>query len=94
MFLSPPYLQKDEVYLNLVLEYIPETVYKVARYYAKNKQTIPINFIRVSPAVLPVLLRCLCVCANLSIVFFFCVALHVPAVPESRVHPLARYLPS
>uniref|UniRef100_A0A1Q3G2P2 Protein kinase shaggy n=1 Tax=Culex tarsalis TaxID=7177 RepID=A0A1Q3G2P2_CULTA len=38
--------KKDEVYLNLVLEYIPETVYKVARYYAKNKQTIPINFIR------------------------------------------------
>lgn len=26
-------LQKDEVYLNLVLEYIPETVYKVARHY-------------------------------------------------------------
>lgn len=40
--------QKDEVYLNLVLEYIPETVYKVARQYAKSKQTIPINFIRVS----------------------------------------------
>uniref|UniRef100_A0AAG5CR93 Protein kinase domain-containing protein n=1 Tax=Anopheles atroparvus TaxID=41427 RepID=A0AAG5CR93_ANOAO len=38
--------KKDEVYLNLVLEYIPETVYKVARHYAKNKQTIPINFIR------------------------------------------------
>ncbi|XP_062554138.1 glycogen synthase kinase-3 beta isoform X2 [Armigeres subalbatus] len=38
--------KKDEVYLNLVLEYIPETVYKVARFYAKNKQTIPINFIR------------------------------------------------
>lgn len=31
-----------------MLEYIPETVYKVARQYAKNKQTIPINFIRVS----------------------------------------------
>lgn len=40
-------MQKDEVYLNLVLEYIPETVYKVARQYAKSKQTIPINFIRV-----------------------------------------------
>uniref|UniRef100_A0A6B2EE16 Protein kinase shaggy-like isoform x2 n=1 Tax=Phlebotomus kandelakii TaxID=1109342 RepID=A0A6B2EE16_9DIPT len=38
--------KKDEVYLNLVLEYIPETVYKVARQYARNKQTIPINFIR------------------------------------------------
>ncbi|XP_053679822.1 protein kinase shaggy-like [Anopheles nili] len=39
--------QKDEVYLNLVLEYIPETVYKVARHYAKNKLTIPINYIRI-----------------------------------------------
>lgn len=41
-------LQKDEVYLNLVLEYIPETVYKVARHYSKSKQTIPISFIKVS----------------------------------------------
>uniref|UniRef100_A0A182PG05 Protein kinase domain-containing protein n=1 Tax=Anopheles epiroticus TaxID=199890 RepID=A0A182PG05_9DIPT len=40
--------KKDEVYLNLVLEYIPETVYKVARHYAKNKLTIPINYIRVN----------------------------------------------
>ncbi|KAF5274308.1 hypothetical protein FQR65_LT04427 [Abscondita terminalis] len=38
--------QKDEVYLNLVLEYIPETVYKVARHYSKLKQTIPISFIK------------------------------------------------
>ncbi|XP_037037259.1 glycogen synthase kinase-3 beta-like isoform X2 [Bradysia coprophila] len=38
--------KKDEVYLNLMLEFIPETVYKVARQYAKSKQTIPINFIR------------------------------------------------
>ncbi|XP_014277983.1 glycogen synthase kinase-3 beta isoform X6 [Halyomorpha halys] len=37
---------KDEVYLNLVLEYIPETVYKVARHYSKSKQTIPISFIK------------------------------------------------
>jgi glycogen synthase kinase 3 beta len=36
------------VYLNLVLEYIPETVYKVARHYSKSKQTIPISFIKVS----------------------------------------------
>nr|XP_026493950.1 glycogen synthase kinase-3 beta-like isoform X8 [Vanessa tameamea] len=38
--------KKDEVYLNLVLEYIPETVYKVARHYAKDEQTIPISFIK------------------------------------------------
>jgi glycogen synthase kinase 3 beta len=39
-------LQKDEVFLNLVLEFIPETVYKVARHYSKSKQTIPISFIK------------------------------------------------
>ncbi|XP_045479025.1 glycogen synthase kinase-3 beta-like isoform X5 [Harmonia axyridis] len=38
--------KKDEVYLNLVLEFIPETVYKVARHYSKSKQTIPISFIK------------------------------------------------
>ncbi|KAH8024317.1 hypothetical protein HPB51_022436 [Rhipicephalus microplus] len=38
--------KKDEVYLNLVLEYIPETVYRVARHYSKSKQTIPISFIK------------------------------------------------
>ncbi|XP_041981479.1 glycogen synthase kinase-3 beta-like isoform X2 [Aricia agestis] len=37
---------KDEVYLNLVLEFIPETVYKVARHYSKDEQTIPISFIK------------------------------------------------
>ena len=35
------------MYLNLVLEYIPETVYKVSRHYNRSKQTIPISFIKV-----------------------------------------------
>ncbi|KAK2170088.1 hypothetical protein LSH36_4g02014 [Paralvinella palmiformis] len=38
--------KKDEVYLNLVLEYVPETVYRVARHYSKSKQTIPILYIK------------------------------------------------
>lgn len=38
--------KKDEIYLNLVLEFVPETVYKVARQYAKGKQSIPGLFIR------------------------------------------------
>ncbi|XP_038065735.1 glycogen synthase kinase-3 beta-like isoform X2 [Patiria miniata] len=38
--------KKDEVYLNLVLEYVPETVYRVARHYSKNKQTIPILYVK------------------------------------------------
>lgn len=32
--------KKDDVYLNLVLEFIPETVYRVSRNYSKNKKTI------------------------------------------------------
>ncbi|RWS30359.1 glycogen synthase kinase-3 beta-like isoform X1, partial [Leptotrombidium deliense] len=38
--------KKDEVFLNLVLEFIPETVYRVARHYSKQKQTIPAAFIK------------------------------------------------
>ena len=34
--------QKDEVYLNLVLEYIPETVYRASRHFNKLKSTMPI----------------------------------------------------
>ncbi|CAC9885171.1 serine/threonine protein kinase [Aureobasidium pullulans] len=34
--------QKDEVYLNLVLEFVPETVYRASRYFNKMKTTMPI----------------------------------------------------
>jgi len=33
--------KKDEVYLNLVLEYVPETVYRASRHYVKIKQPMP-----------------------------------------------------
>lgn len=35
-------LQKDEVYLNLILEYVPETVYRASRYFNKMKTVMPI----------------------------------------------------
>lgn len=38
--------KKDEVFLNLVLEFVPETVYRVARHYSKSKQTIPVLYIK------------------------------------------------
>lgn len=38
--------KKDEVFLNLVLEFVPETVYRVARHYSKSKQTIPLLYIK------------------------------------------------
>lgn len=31
----------DEVYLNVVMDYIPETVYRVMRHYVKMKQSVP-----------------------------------------------------
>lgn len=38
--------KKDELYLNLILEYIPENVYRVVRVYAKQRQTIPILYVK------------------------------------------------
>lgn len=32
----------DELYLNLVLEFVPETVYSVARQWQKSKQSLPV----------------------------------------------------
>ncbi|CAK9145753.1 unnamed protein product [Ilex paraguariensis] len=34
--------EKDEVYLNLVLEYVSETVYRVSRHYSRMNQNMPI----------------------------------------------------
>lgn len=39
--------QKDEVYLNLVLDFVPETVYRVARHFNKAKSIIPIIYVKV-----------------------------------------------
>ncbi|XP_029849831.2 glycogen synthase kinase-3 beta-like [Ixodes scapularis] len=37
---------KDTVYLNLVMEYIPETVHRVILHYSRNKHTFPLFFIK------------------------------------------------
>ncbi|XP_034559985.1 glycogen synthase kinase-3 beta-like isoform X2 [Notolabrus celidotus] len=39
--------KKDEVYLNLVLDFVPETVYRVARHFNKAKNIIPIIYVKV-----------------------------------------------
>ncbi|WOL10592.1 shaggy-related protein kinase alpha isoform X2 [Canna indica] len=38
--------EKDELYLNLVLEYVPETVYRVARYYSRMSQHMPLILVQ------------------------------------------------
>lgn len=42
--------KKDELYLNLVLEYVPETVYKFTSQYRKKEQSsnIPLIYVKVS----------------------------------------------
>ncbi|MEQ2306582.1 Glycogen synthase kinase-3 alpha, partial [Ameca splendens] len=40
--------KKDEVYLNLVLDFVPETVYRVARHFNKAKSIIPIIYVKVT----------------------------------------------
>ncbi|KAG5021940.1 hypothetical protein JHK85_018282 [Glycine max] len=37
---------KDELYLNLVLEYVPETVYKVSKHYVRMHQHMPIIYVQ------------------------------------------------
>lgn len=37
----------DEVYLNLVLEYIPETIYSVAKMFIRSKETMPLMSIKI-----------------------------------------------
>jgi glycogen synthase kinase 3 beta len=41
-FYSPG--EKDELYLNLVMEYVPETVYRVIKHYNKTKRVIPMIY--------------------------------------------------
>jgi len=38
--------EKDEVYLHLVLEYVPETVYRIAKHYAKAHQRMPLQYVQ------------------------------------------------
>ncbi|CAG7866114.1 unnamed protein product [Brassica rapa] len=38
--------EKDELYLNLVLEYVPETIYRASRSYTKMNQQMPLIYIQ------------------------------------------------
>ncbi|GMN52236.1 hypothetical protein TIFTF001_021384 [Ficus carica] len=38
--------EKDELYLNLVLEYVPETVHRVIKHYTKMNQRMPLIYVK------------------------------------------------
>jgi serine/threonine protein kinase len=37
---------KDELYLNLVLEYVPETVYRISKHYNRMNQRMPLVYVK------------------------------------------------
>lgn len=37
---------KEELYLNLVLEYVPETVNRIARQYSRMSQRMPLIYVK------------------------------------------------
>ena len=39
--------KEDEVYLNVVMDYIPDTVYRVMKQYLKMKQMVPNLLVKV-----------------------------------------------
>lgn len=38
--------EKDELYLNLVLEFVPETVHRVIKHYYKMNQRLPLIYVK------------------------------------------------
>ncbi|KAJ2994859.1 regulator of ime2 [Globomyces sp. JEL0801] len=50
--------KKDEVFLNLVLEFVPETVYRASRHYAKMKQSMPMLNIKLLDPINGILKLC------------------------------------
>lgn len=38
--------KQDELYLNLVLEYVPETVYSISRHHQKSKLPLPLLYVK------------------------------------------------
>lgn len=38
--------RNDELFLNLVLEYVPETIYRATRHYAKNRQYMSLTLVK------------------------------------------------
>eukprot|EP00961_Rhodomonas_salina_P151900 2044858-Rhodomonas_salina.2 len=45
--------QPDEVYLNLVLEFVPETIYRIIKHYSRTKRQVPSLYVKVRSVASP-----------------------------------------
>lgn len=75
---------QDELYLNLVLEFVPETVYRINRQYVKRKQYMPVLLVKVRAVVSP---------SRSTRADAATAALRVPDASVAGVHPRPWHLP-
>lgn len=66
--------EKDELYLNLVLEYVPETVYRVIKHYTKANQRMPLIYVKLYAyqVVIYIIFKILMTCSFSF--FLFCIS--------------------
>jgi glycogen synthase kinase 3 beta len=38
--------KEDEIYLNIVMDYVPETVFRILKHYNKMKEQVPLDYVR------------------------------------------------
>ena len=38
--------KEDEIYLNIVMDYVPETVFRILKHYNKMKEQVPLEYVR------------------------------------------------
>ena len=50
--------EKDELYLNLVLEYVAETVYRVSRHYGRINQSVPVLYVQLYTYQVNIIMTC------------------------------------
>ena len=76
-------LSEDDIYLNLVLEYIPDTIFNISQKYLKHKRLIPPLHIKVSSFLIPFLVYQVC-----------SIALYIPTSSCAGIYSFYGYLPS
>ncbi len=82
---------EDELFLNLVLEFVPDTVYKITRYYAKSRQLPPLICVKVRPRHT---VTVWCGAARYSpVCVYVCAVIRIPALPGASLSACHRHLP-
>ena len=47
MYYICTHIQPEEVYLNLVMEFVPETIYRIIKHYSRTKRQVPGLYVKV-----------------------------------------------